>query len=184
MRVLAAAFVMIVAASFSCPAGGEAQEQWNEYTIRPSDFPADAPKFEEFPAVLYKGANAQPLLEDSKGALLFRTRIRQWSRQRPNFAGQYILATWGCGTECAQITLINAVSGKVIMQEGIRSNVVTNVHDEVLTEGSLRFRPDSRLLVVIGMPEEEPKLRGISYFVMRDDHLDRVRFIHKSWYPD
>lgn len=78
------------------------------------------------------------------------------------------------------------------MQKGIRSNLVTNVHADVMTEGgtkeygdgSLRFRPDSRLLTVIGMPEEEPELRGISYFIMQDDHLDRVRFVHKPWYPD
>jgi hypothetical protein len=170
------------------PMMAQTQEGWNEHTIRASDVPADAPRFEDYPARLYNGPNARPLIARDGEARPFRTRIRDWARQKPNFAGHYILATWGCGSLCTQITFIDAVSGKIIMQDGLNSNVAYNVHSDLLVttgnldwhaEGSIKFKADSRLLVVIGEPEERSELRGISYFVMRDDHLDRVRFVSK-----
>jgi hypothetical protein len=42
---------------------------------------------------------------------------------------------------------------------------------------------DSKLLVLIGMPEERDESRGITYYVWEDDRLKKVRFIPKAWYP-
>lgn len=189
-RTLAITF-MIFALGINTSAIAQ-KDGWNEYTIRASDIPSDAPRFEDYPVKIYAGPNAAPRIAGDKEAHLFRTRIREWSREKPNFAGHYILATWGCGSNCTQIMIINAITGKVLHPPGLKYNEATNVHDELLTPGhfdwhaggSIKFHLDSALLVVIGMPNEDCDLRGISYFVIRNDKLERVRFIHKPWYPE
>jgi hypothetical protein len=166
-------------------------DRYNEVTIRPSDFPRDAPRFESFPAPRYTGKNAAPDLFSDPATKAYRTRIKEWSKERPNFAGHFILATWGCGTDCTQLAIIDAITGKIFHPPGVTTNVATNVHDKLLeggdlwhASGSIKFRADSRLLILIGMPEEDTNRRGISYYVWNGNHLSLVRFVHKAWYQD
>ncbi len=147
-------------------------------TPRISDIPSDAPHFSDYPAEIYNGPNAKPLIAGNKESQLYRTRIRAWSTKKPNFAGHYILATWGCGTDYLQITIINTVTGRIIYPKELNTNISINVESELLPQ-ILQFHPNSKLLVVIGMPNEKPELRGISYFMMQDDNLAKVRFIPK-----
>jgi len=88
----------------------ESGDEYDEHTIRPSDIPADAPKFKNFPAEIHLGDNAR-LSFRSKVAREYRTRLSQWAKEKPNFADHYILATWGCGTNCTQITIVDAKTG-------------------------------------------------------------------------
>lgn len=166
------------------------EDGYNEYTIRPSDIPPDAPKFEDFPAKIFSGQNALPDLRSNATARTFRSRLAQWAKEKPNFAGHYILATWGCGTDCTHIALIDARTGRIFHPPGATTNVAVNVHDALLEEsdlwhatGAVKFRPDSRLLILVGMPEESVTNRGISYYVWANDRLKRIRFVHKAWYP-
>ena len=59
----------------------------NEFTIKLSDIPADAPSFSAYAARPYAGRNAPLVLGKDKQALLFKTRLREGSRQKVNFAG-------------------------------------------------------------------------------------------------
>jgi hypothetical protein len=125
---------------------------------------------------------------------MYRTQLRGWAKEKPNFAGHYILATWGCGTGCTQIAIIDAITGKVFHPPGARTNSVVNVHHELLVAGessarradfgALRYSTDSRLLVLIGAPEDRVENRGISYFVWENDVLRRIRFVPKASYAD
>jgi hypothetical protein len=188
LRVLA-----LVLALAWLPAFG-ADDGYDEYTIRPSDIPGDAPRLTDYPAKPYTGRNAAPDVRSDPRSRMYRTQLKNWAREKPNFAGHYILATWGCGTGCTQIAVIDAVTGKVFHPSGARTNSIVDVHDELLADegssplrsdfGALRYRADSRLLILIGMPEERPENRGISYFVWENDRLKRIRFVPKAWYPD
>jgi hypothetical protein len=164
------------------------EDGYSEHTIRPSDIPADAPKFESFPAKAFSGRNAAPNLHSDAMTMMFRSRLAQWAKQKPNFAGHYILATWGCGTDCTSISIIDACTGRIYHPAGVTTNVAVNVHHSLLeggdlwhAAGAIKFRPDSRLLVLIGMPEEREEDRGISYYVWENNKLRRMRFIHKPW---
>lgn len=167
-------------------------DPWNEYTIRTSDIPSDAPRFEDYPVKIYVGTNAAPKIAGNRESQMYQTRIKKWSKEKPNFAGHYILATWGCGTDCTHVTIIDAITGKVLHPPELSTNISTNVQTELFQpghsiwygEGSIKFRADSALLIVIGMPNEDPDLRGISYFVLRKGKLERVRFVPKPWYPE
>src|SRR4029453_14494804 len=71
------------------------------------------PQFAAYPAPLaHPGKNAEPDLSTQE-ARSFRTRLREAAKERPNFAGQYILTTWGCGTSCVMGAVIDAQSGRV-----------------------------------------------------------------------
>jgi hypothetical protein len=164
-------------------------EGYDEHTIRPSDVPKDAPRFSDYPARPYPGPNAVPDVLGDPRSRMYRTQLRGWAREKPNFAGHYILATWGCGTGCAQIAVIDALTGRVFHPSGARTNSVANVHDELFVDGdssprradfgALRYRVDSRLLVLIGTPENRAGNHGISYFVWENDSLRKVRFVPK-----
>lgn len=159
---------------------------YDEATIRVSDIPTNAPKFAAYPAKVFAGPNAKLKINNDLEAQRYRTRLREWSTKKVNFAGHYILATWGCGTGCVQIMFIDAKSGKVFHPEGIRSNVAVNVHDDMLVggrswygEGSVHFQSNSELLVLVGAPEEDMKRRGISYYVWHNDELKLVQHVAK-----
>lgn len=188
-------WLLLVVSVFSLTAtAGIDHEGYNEYTIRPSDIPKDAPRFEDYPAKVYRGANATPDLRSHPDSRMYRTQLKAWAKEQPNFAGHYILATWGCGTDCVQIAIINARTGKFFHPAGARSNHAVNVHHELLGPGGIldhwhgfgavQYRPDSRLLVLIGMPGESVENRGISYFVWEKERLTRIRFVPKAWYPE
>lgn len=68
----------------------------------------------KYPAGLaYKGKPAAVNLASHKDARMFRTRLREAAAQGPNFAGYMTVATWGCGTSCQAIALIDARNGRV-----------------------------------------------------------------------
>jgi hypothetical protein len=157
--------------------------------ITAADLPADAPRFADFPAVPYTGPNAEPDLRGDRRSMQYRTQLRAWARERPDFAGHYIVASWGCGTGCTQLAIIDAVSGRVFHPVGLRTNSIVDVDAELLGDdvrparradfGALRYRVDSRLLVLVGTPENQPAQRGISYYVWEGEGLRRIRFVAK-----
>ncbi len=164
---------------------------YNEVTIRPSDLPPDAPRFENFPAKRYAGKYAAVDLFSDPLTKAYRTRIQKWSKERPNFAGHFILATWGCGTDCTQLAIIDVITGQVFYPPGVTTNVAVNVHEKLLeggdlwhASGAIKFQLESRLLVLIGSPEEDNNRRGISYYVWNENRLSLVKFVHKAWYHD
>ncbi len=153
------------------------------HTIVRADMPADAPRFKDYAVPIYTGKPARPAVRADKRSWLFRTELREAAAEGPNFAGHYRLASWGCGAACFQWAIIDLQSGKVFHPANLASTDHVNV-DEALYEGGIQavhIRPDSRLLVVIGGINEDPKLRGISWFVWDGKQLKRIRFVAKPY---
>ena len=73
-----------------------------------------APAFKRFPAPpVFRGRHAKPTL-NTKFAKLFRTRLREAAKRKPNYAGIHALALWGCGSQCLYGAAVNLVTGKVV----------------------------------------------------------------------
>src|SRR5688500_13024365 len=72
-----------------------------------------APRFESYPARLYRGRVAPVNLRSAKGAGTFRTRLREGAKEGVNFAGHFALVGWGCGTGCLSAAVINLKNGAV-----------------------------------------------------------------------
>lgn len=172
------------------PASGAVDQAADASLIRESDIPPDAPRFEAYAVKPYTGANAVPDLGSDPRSRRYRTQLRRWAREKPNFAGHYILATWGCGTGCTELAVIDAVTGKVFHPPEARVNHIEDVAPDALVDvtagerradfGAMRYRADSRLLVVFGALNGRAEDEGISWLVWQDDRLRRVRFVRRA----
>lgn len=122
-------------------------------------YPAGAP---------YKGKPAAVNLASHKDARMFRTRLREAALAGPNFAGYLTVATWGCGTSCQTVALIDARNGRVYFGPTASLGV--------------KHRLDSRLLVV-NPPEEVKKNYGDpppeggkpEYYVWNNGRLAKIQ---------
>jgi len=95
----------------------------------------EPPRFEDYPVGrIFKGAPAPVDLRSHPQARSFRTRLREGAKHGPNFAGHLTIVTWGCGTSCRQLTIVDAKTG------GVTFGPLFTVE--------VRFRLESRLLIV------------------------------------
>ncbi|WP_157763738.1 hypothetical protein [Paraburkholderia aromaticivorans] len=83
--------------------------------------------------------------------------IRDAASQRVNFAGHYVLATWGCGSGCVTAAAIDSKSGRVSSLPFTVSNWPMDV------TAPLSYRTNSCLLVVRGSRNESTD-RGTYYY--------------------
>ena len=141
---------------------------------------ARVPKFYEYPVAIYKGT--RPPIRLDKDDLTFRTRYRTLSRLPPNFAGHYVISEVGCGTDCTFLLTIDAKNGtsawlKVPTGEElyIRSEAHTDAKGEEVERGYY-FRPDSRLMVVVGNMDGNEC--GARYFEERSGRMMMIRDVH------
>ena len=89
---------------------------------------------------IYAGPPAPVILETDALAKQFRTRLTEGAKSGPNFAGAYTIVEWGCGTNCQQIAIINARTGRV--------------SDWLTTELGSNYQIDSMLFIENPVTEE------------------------------
>lgn len=133
---------------------------------------AGAPRFEDFAVTdtfAGKAAKVRLVSADDKE---YATRIREASRQKPNFAGRYVLASWGCGASCLSTVAIDAKTGRVTWLP------FTVCCWDVDVNEPIEFRRDSRLLVVHGSRNEEGS--GTYYYALDEDGFKLVKSIEKA----
>ena len=134
------------------------------------------PHFKDYPAgEIYKGPTAPLVL--TRNDLTYKTRLRSAAKnQKPNFAGHYILTTWGCGTECVDGAVIDAKTGKVYRWDfticcwwkpGIDDNFKP-----------IEFRTDSRLIIFSGRRNEKDGDDGAHFY-----RFENGRFVHIQSVP-
>ena len=107
--------------------------------------------------------------------------IRNGAKDGPNFAGHYTIVFWGCGAGCISLALADAITGKVFHPKDLQVIDTTNVDFDGFDDELVKFKLDSKLLVVVGAINEESTRRGISYFVWENAALHRIRFVHKPF---
>lgn len=123
------------------------------------------PKFRDYPvASIYHGPVAKPDFKADPAARTFRTRIRDAARNgRVNFAGHFILTTWGCGTTCIHGAVIDAISGAAYLLP----YTICCHRAFHLGFSPIELRPSSRLIVFAGLLNEEGEM-GAHFFEFRD----------------
>jgi len=62
---------------------------------------------------VYHGSLAPVDLASSPKARRFRTVLRRGAEEGPNYAGHLTVVTWGCGTSCIDVALVDARTGRV-----------------------------------------------------------------------
>jgi hypothetical protein len=125
----------------------------------------------DYAVPIYQGCVARPDL-GTEFARSYRTRILEAARGRPNFAGKYIVTTWGCGTGCSQGAIIDAQTGKVT---GLPS--AHSAFGGRMTTHDYAHRADSRLLVITGKLGEEDETWGYHHFAMEGGEFKFIKSV-------
>lgn len=108
--------------------------------------PPPANLFAAYPAApTYQRRHGPPDLSKPQN-YNFRTRIRAASREKPNFAGRWVLVNWGCGTGCSDGRLVNVATGAILpLPDAVITDPLPDPTMDVYV-----YKADSRLLVVNG----------------------------------
>lgn len=141
------------------------------------------PRFLDYPATVEAPRVRTIDFNRNPEARMFRTRLREALRQGVNFAGRYILATWGCGTGCISGAIIDGRTGKVHWPEELAAFGVGYTNAEY-PDKPLEFQKDSRLLILRGIPgmdeSKDPnaadKPSGDYFYDWKNGRLVLVRF--------
>jgi hypothetical protein len=123
---------------------------------------ATQPSYDRYPAQAWSGKTARIQLSDTRSRE-YAAILRKFARQKPNFAGHFVLATWGCGAGCVMGAAIDVETGAVAWLPF----TVCCWNPEV--KEPLVFEARSRLLEVNGSRNEHGE--GVHHYL-----FDRGRF--------
>ena len=102
-----------------------------------------AVRFSEFAAHDTFHGKPAPVVLTRSEEREYRTMIREGAKDGPNFAGHYTIVQWGCGTECLQAAMVDAITGKIYQLPSLNAR-----RDSYFFSAWIHFRPDSRLLIM------------------------------------
>lgn len=165
--------------------------------------PVVIPRFENFPVVeTFAGPRIEPALSSSEERR-YRAVIRngvakgfgvadgltgkELAKPGPDFAGHYVIVTWGCGSPCLMAAIVDLKTGRVYpppFHHG-RGRSYFQVPWAFPMTPPLAYRTNSRLLIanvceedttvtVGGQPDFEAHRCGAHYFVMNPDRLKLI----------
>lgn len=135
------------------------------------------PQFKDFPVTgKYAGKNAAVIITGQDRT--YRTRLREASQEKPNFAGHYILTAWGCGTGCLMGAVIDANTGTV---HWFPHTICC--WNEIERDESFRpivFRSNSRLIVFTGLRNEQEGDQGAHFYEFDGTRFKYIRTIKST----
>lgn len=74
-----------------------------------------SPKYKDYKVTQqYRGRTAKLRL-DTEDTRMFRTRLRDALASPVSLAGEYVVATWGCGTSCMHGGVVSKKTGKAVL---------------------------------------------------------------------
>lgn len=150
------------------------------------------PTFRQYAVKAETVKNVKVNLKSHKNANTYRTNLRGAAKEKVNFAGHYILTTWGCGTNCTQSAIIDASTGAVFFPAELEGTVQgfcdlpENANPADAPEMGDEYAPvlykaDSRLLVLNGFSGGDfnnQNLRcGTYYLEWTGKNFKRINFV-------
>ena len=133
------------------------------------------PQFKDFPVSdAYIGKNAPLIL--TRADRMFRTRLKEASTEKPNFAGHYILTAWGCGTSCLMGAVIDAKTGKVYWWN-FSICCWRHIDDNFQP---IEFRLNSKLIVFSGIRNEKEGDEAAHFYKFENGRFIHLRSLPKS----
>ena len=80
----------------------------------PTESSVQLPRFSSFPVTDTGPVSPAPLkFGRDTLARRFRTVLQEGARRGPNFAGQFTIIGWGCGSSCQMNAVVDARSGRI-----------------------------------------------------------------------
>jgi hypothetical protein len=134
------------------------------------------PAFKDYPVTnIYRGKNAPLIL--TRDTRAFKTRLREALKGRPNFAGHYIVTSWGCGTGCQLGAVIDARTGRVYwFPFAVGQNYETDADFK-----PVEFRLDSKLIIFSGFRvDREDEEAGARFYKFENGRFKFLKFIQRE----
>lgn len=133
--------------------------------------PPAVPQFKDYPAEApYTGRN-HPLVMDDEFSRSYRTRLRDAiANGKPEFAGRYIVARWGCGSGgCNVGAVIDAATGRAVPMPGAVMSVYPLKPEFAKEDGQeLIYKLSSRLLIQAGDMDRDNGKDVVEFHELRD----------------
>lgn len=144
------------------------------------------PKFAQYAAKVETIKSVKVNLKSHKYANTFRTNLRNAAKEGVNFAGHFILTTWGCGTNCSQTAIIDARNGRVFFPDQLQE-IGIGYCELADNDEPLISQADSRLLVLRGFKGGDLNLKnapcGIYHLEWTGANFKQVKFEKKQRIP-
>ncbi len=120
----------------------------------------EKPSFENFPVKTSQVGSIPKLRLTTRLARQYKTTISTEATKPSNFAGEFRVATWGCGTDCRGFAIISKHTGVVYTLPGVEyiAGVMGNDDERIA------FKLDSRLLIITGSMNDNSKDEGTFYY--------------------
>lgn len=131
------------------------------------------PRFENYKIdKIYTGKTSKVILSTPE-ARNYRTILREASKETVNYSGEFVLTYWGCGCCCRSAAIVSIKTGRVLFFPDAITQPPADINEDVL-----QFRPDSRLLIVVGQLGEEGDKDGFGrhYFELKNGKFHKVHF--------
>lgn len=131
------------------------------------------PKFENYKVEnVYMGKSSKVILSTPE-ARNYRTILREASKGTVNYSGEFVLTYWGCGCCCRSAAIVSLKTGRVLFFPDAITQPPADINEDVL-----QFRPDSRLLIVVGQLGEEGGKDdfGRHYFELKNGKFQKIHF--------
>ena len=138
----------------------------------------ETPNFAKFPEGVVKATVKQVNLSSHPRAKTFRAVLNNGLTGGVNFAGHFIIATWGCGSGCMQSAIIDGNTGNVFFPGALEG--ATLGYGELTNREPLEFKNDSRLLILNGVPGGKETGYGTRYYEWTGQTLKLVKYEKKS----
>lgn len=131
------------------------------------------PRFTDYPVTESFSGKTAPLVL-SREARMYRTRLNEAARQKPNFAGHFIVTTWGCGTECVMGAIIDASTGRVLMLPTTLCCWGGGVDEKF---NPVESKPNSKLIILSGARNEKEGDLATRFYKFENNRLTLIRSI-------
>ncbi len=131
-----------------CVPDVEVEEITESSGTNSNDKPEDY-SFADFPSPfpLYKGEIGKLNFESNTKASLFKSRLGDGIKEGANFAGRFNITTWGCGTDCRQLAVINVINGDVYFPfDSLQDYKQEN--GSIIGAEDISYNIDSNLLII------------------------------------
>lgn len=128
------------------------------------------PTFNQYPARVERVRTKAINFRGNPDARRFRTVLTEALRDGINFAGHYVVASWGCGTACQIGAIIDTRNGEVFWPKELAG--VYTIFDE-----PIRHRANSRLVIVSQVPATKADNREDNYYEWKNNRLRLIRSV-------
>lgn len=142
------------------------------------------PTFTQYSVPVAKVRNINVDLKSNKYARNYRTNLRNAAKEGVNFAGHFVVANWGCGTNCSETAIIDARNGKVFFPEILQGATFGFCELDDSVDEPIQYKKNSRLFILNGFKSGDLDKKntkcGIYYFEWTGTSLRQIKLVEKK----